>query len=247
MSDRLFQTRNIGGGMPTTRWSLVEAAGGDATRRREALECFAKDYWPAVYSFIRTRGHSPPEAEDLTQGFLVSLIERDSLGSVSREGVRFRSWLLGALKHFLTNDWRDRNRLKRGGGVPHLSIDRDLGESWLNASSVDQDSPDEVYERRWAWGVLERALAELTAAYRRDGREEVVGILGPLVLGIEAGKTYAEAAAELGISHANARVQAFRLRKHLRSLIREEVARTVGSAEEVEEELEHFLTLFGSP
>ena len=230
--------------MPTTRWSLVQAAGGDATGRREALEHFARDYWPAVYSFVRTRGYSPPEAEDHTQGFLLSLIERDSLATVTRGELRFRSWLLGALKNFLKNDWRDRNRLKRGGGAGHLSIDRDLGEAWLESASVDQASPDAVFERRWAWGILERALGQLTAAYERDGRSELVRILGPLVLGTEAGKTYAQAAGELGITHANARVQAFRLRKHLRTLVREEVARTVGSAEEVEDELAHFFTLF---
>lgn len=243
----LLQTRNVGGGMPTTRWSLVEAAGGDATVRREALEQFARDYWPAVYSYIRTRGYSPPEAEDLTQGFLVSLIERDSLADPTRGETRFRSWLLGALKNFLKNDWRDRSRQKRGGGAVHLSIDRDLGEGWLESSAVDGSSPDAVFERRWALGVLERALTQLTAAYQRDGREEVVQVLGPLVLGTEAHKTYREAAGELGISHANARVQAFRLRKHLRTLVREEVARTVASAEDVEEELAHFFTLFGTP
>ena len=230
--------------MPTTRWSLVQAAGSDATQRRDALEHFAQGYWPAVYAFIRSRGYSPPEAEDLTQDFLVSLIERDSLATVTKGEVRFRSWLLGALKNFLKAEWRDKNRLKRGGGAVHLSIDRDLGEAWLESSAVDQDSPDAVFERRWAWGILERALGQLTTAYERDGRGEIVRVLAPLMMGAVQ-KTYAEAAGELGISHSNARVLAFRLRKHLRTLVREEVAQTVGSAEEIKDELAHFFVVFG--
>ena len=129
---QILETRNLGQGMPTTRWSLIDAAGGDATRRQQALEHFARDYWPAVYAYVRCRGHSPPEAEDLTQAFLISLIERDSLATVTEGDVRFRSWLLSALKHFLINDWRDKTRLKRGGGAPHLSIDGDLGEIRVN-------------------------------------------------------------------------------------------------------------------
>lgn len=244
MIRQILETRNLGQGMPTTRWSLIDAAGGDATQRQQALEHFARDYWPAVYAYIRCRGHEPPEAEDLTQSFLISLIERDSLANVTEGETRFRSWLLGALKHFLINDWRDKTRLKRGGGATHLSIDRDLGEAWLESSAVDQASPDAVFEQRWAWGILERALTQLTAAYRRDGRENVVQILGPIVLGTENDKSYAKAADELGVTHANARVLAFRLRKHLRTLIREEVVRTVHSAEDVEDELAYFFKVF---
>jgi RNA polymerase sigma-70 factor (ECF subfamily) len=94
MSHPVFSTRNRGGGMPTTRWTLVRAAGAEATVRRAALEEFARDYWPAVYAFIRRRGHAPADAEDLTQGFLVDLIGRESLAGVTENGVRFRSWLL---------------------------------------------------------------------------------------------------------------------------------------------------------
>jgi RNA polymerase sigma factor (sigma-70 family) len=244
VTNQVLETRNTVKGMPTTRWSLIDAAGGDASNRQEALEYFARDYWPAVYAFIRCRGHSPHDAEDLTQSFLVLLIQRDSLATVTKSEIRFRSWLLSALKHFLINDWRDKGRLKRGGGVPHLSIDRDLGESWLESSAIDLSSPEAVFERRWAWGILERALGHLTEAYRRDGREKVVQILLPLVLGADTEKPYKEAAVELEVTHANARILAFRLRKHLRTLVREEIARTVGTCEDVEDELTHFFKVF---
>ncbi|MGK0185431.1 MAG: RNA polymerase sigma factor (sigma-70 family) [Verrucomicrobiales bacterium] len=244
MSDALLQTRTIEGQIPTTRWSIIRAAGGDATQRRQALEVFAGDYWPAIYAFARRRGSSPQEAEDLTQGFLVSLIERDSLATVAETGDRFRCWLLGALKNYLKIDWRNRNRLKRGGGIEHLSIDRDLGEAWLESTAGDEESPDAAFERRWAWGILERALVQLTAMYRRNGREEIARVLAPTVMGGESETTYEEAAAELGISRGNARVLAFRLRKHLKELVRDEVAQTVGSTGEIDDELEHFFRAF---
>ena len=245
MDEGLLQTREVEGRIPTTRWSVIRAARGNAREREEALEAFAGDYWPAIYAFIRRRGNAPPDAEDLTQGFLVSLMERDALAKVTETGDRFRSWLLAALKNFLRTDWRDRNRLKRAGRFEHLSIDRDLGEAWLETMAGDGDSPEIVFERRWAWGILERALEQLTAMYRRNGREEVVRTLAPLVMGGDAGTGYDEAADRLGVTKGNARVLAFRLRKHLKELVRHEVAQTVESEDEIDEELEHFFRAFG--
>lgn len=245
MDKGMLQTRVVEGRLPTTRWSVIRAARGSAREREEALEAFAGDYWPAIYAFLRRRGQAPADAEDLTQAFLISLLERDALAKVTESGDRFRSWLLAALKNFLRTDWRDRNRLKRAGRFEHLSIDRDLGEEWLETASGEDDSPEVVFERRWAWGILERALEQLSALYRRNGREDVVQVLAPLVMGGEAGTDYEEAARLLGTSKGNARVLAFRLRKHLKELVRHEVAQTVESEEEIDQELEHFFRAFG--
>ena len=244
MSQQALQTRNADGDPPTTRWTIVQALGGDPAGRRAALEHFARSYWPAIYSFVRLKGHSPPDAEDLTQAFLLSLIERESFEGLSEAKGRFRSWLLAALSNFLRKDWRDRRRLKRGGGVPQLSIDRDLGEAWLESSASDEASPDLVFDRRWAAGILERSLSQLAASYEREGRTEVAKAIAPIIAGIDARKTYAEAAAELGMNEGTARAAGFRMRKRLRALIHEEIAATLESPDQVEEELEHLFALF---
>lgn len=246
MQDHLIDTREVQGEIPTTRWSIVRAMGGEATLRQEALEVFARDYWPAVYAFARKKGHPPEEAEDLTQSFLSDLIERESFTELSAEKGRFRSWLLACLHNFLRMDWRDRKRLKRGGGTVPVSIDRELGEDWLELAGIDDLSPDVVFDRRWAAGILERALGELSHSYEREGKLELARVLAPMIAGAEARQSYAEAAQELEISEANARVAAFRMRKRLRSLVREEVAATVSSPEEVDEELRELFALFGA-
>jgi RNA polymerase sigma factor (sigma-70 family) len=245
MSFQAHETRHVGGGMPTTRWSIVQALGGGAKRRQEALEVFAENYWPAVYGFIRMKGHSPQEAEDLTQSFLAGLIEREVFEDLSEQKGRFRSWLLASLTNFLRNDSRDRRRLKRGGDVDHLSIDRDLGEAWLEASSSDDASPDVVFDRNWASGILERALAQLTDDYQRQGRLEVVQILAPMIAGLSQRIGYAEAGEKLGMSEQTARAAAFRMRKRLRKFVRDEVAVTVGGSADVDAEIDQLFAIFG--
>ena len=230
--------------MPTTRWSILQAVLGDGTQRQEALGLFARDYWPAIYAFARKKGHRPADAEDITQSFLLDLIERDSFTGLAEGQGRFRSWLLACLHNFLRNDWRNQKRLKRGGGLTPVSIDRELGEAWLESFASDEASPDLIFDRRWAAGILERALNELAASYQRDGKSDLARVLAPTIAGLDDRPGYAEAARELCISEANARVAAFRMRKRLRNLIREEVATTVGSAAEIDEELDHLFAVF---
>jgi RNA polymerase sigma-70 factor (ECF subfamily) len=246
MPPQALDTRHADGGMPTTRWSIVQALGAEPERRREALEVFAENYWPAVYGYIRMKGHRPPEAEDLTQAFLAGMIEREVFEGLAEEKGRFRSWLLASLTNFLRNDFRDRNRLKRGGGVDHLSIDRDLGEAWLEASASDEASPDVVFDRNWASGILERAMAQLVKDYERQGRLEVVRVLAPMIAGLSQRIGYAEAGETLGMSEQTARAAAFRMRKRLRKFVRDEVAATVGTAADVDAEIDQLFAIFGS-
>ena len=244
MPPQALETKNAGGGPPTTRWTIVQALAGNSAERRSALEHFARGYWPAIYSVVRLKGHSPQEAEDLTQSFLLALVERESFEGLDEAKGRFRSWLLASLTNFLRKDWRDKRRLKRGGGAPVLSIDRDLGEAWLEGSASDEASPDLVFARRWAAGILERALHQLAVSYEREGRTEVAKVIAPIIAGIDDRKTYAEAGEELGIAEGTARAAAFRMRKRLRTLLREEIAATVESPDQVEAELEHLFALF---
>lgn len=246
MSGRLIETKTLRGELPTTRWSIVRAMGGGPTERRQALEVFARDYWQAVYAFARKKGHGPQEAEDLTQRFLSELIERDPFTSLAREKGRFRSWLLASLHNFLRSDWRDKQRIKRGGGVLHVSIDRDLGESWLEMAGAEELSPDVAFDRRWAAGILQRSMEALTRMYEREGKLELARALAPLIAGTHERRGYTEVAAQLGIDESHARVAAFRMRKRLRHLVREEVAATVASPGEVDEELRELFALFGA-
>ena len=241
-----LHTKHANAEMPTTRWSIVRSLGRDATERKSALETFARDYWPAIYAFARKKGHPPPDAEDLTQSFLLSLLERESFDGLDSGRGRFRSWLLAALHNFLRADWRAKKRHKRGGGVVPVSIDRDLGEAWLENAAGDEASPDVIFERRWAAGILQRSLDELAIFYEREGKGELARVLTPIVAGGVDGMGYKEAGAKLGLSEANARVAAFRLRKRLRILLRAEVAATVESSAEVDDELDYLFAVFGS-
>ena len=236
----------LDGKIPTTRWSIVQAVASEGPERQTALERFARDYWPAIYAFARKKGHRPPDAEDLTQRFLVELIAGDSFSGLSEERGRFRSWLLACLHNFLRKDWRDRNCAKRGGGKLPVSIDRDLGEAWLEHSASDDASPDLVFDRRWAAGILERAIGNLARSYQRDGKSDVFRVLASTITGAGDSQSYAEMGVELGINESNARVAAFRMRKRLRRLIREEVAMTVGSTADIDEEIDQLFAVFGS-
>lgn len=234
----------VRGEVPTTRWSLVRAMGADATVRQEALEDFAREYWPAVYAFVRKKGHDPADSEDLTQSFLSWLIERETFEGLSPDRGRFRSWLLACLHNFLRRDWRDQSRKKRAGGKVHVSLDHELGEGWLERAGVDEVTPEVAFDRRWAAGILQRALNDLAKFYEKEGKLQWAQVLAPMIAGADERQTYADAAEQLGISESNARVAAFRMRKRLRTLVREEVALTVGSPEEVDAELRELFALF---
>ena len=245
MPPQALETRHAGGEMPTTRWSIVQALSAEPERRRTALEVFAENYWPAVYGFIRMKGRSPQEAEDLTQAFLAGLIDRDVFDGLTEQKGRFRSWLLASLTNFVRNEARDRNRQKRGGDLEHLSIDRDLGEGWLEASASDDASPDVVFDRQWATGILERAMAQLVEDYERQGRLKVVQVLAPMIAGVSQRIGYAEAGEKLGMSEQTARAAAFRMRKRLRRFVRDEVAATVGGVADVDAEIDQLFAIYG--
>jgi RNA polymerase sigma-70 factor (ECF subfamily) len=243
----MLATRNFADAVPATRWSLVQALSGEATGRRRALEVFARDYWPAVYAFARKKGHSPHDAEDITQSFLSGLLASTTFESLSPDKGRFRSWLLACLHNYLCADWRERNRQKRGGKAVHVSIDRDLGEAWLESANAHSLTPEDLFDRRWASLILARAFEELARIYGRDGKEDLARVLLPLITGGEARPDYAAAAEQLGLSEGSARMAAFRMRKRLRGLVREQIAATVGSQADVEDELRQLFAVFSTP
>lgn len=229
----------------TTHWSMVLAAGGSSSpAAHAALERLCGGYWFPLYGYVRAKGFSPHDAEDLTQEFFTRFLASDALRTVSEQRGRFRAFLLASLNHFLANEWERLRAQKRGGGKPLLSLDAASAEERLQLEPVTNLSPDRLYDRRWAQTlldtVLERLGAEMTAAGRAAQFAALRGFLS------DAGGTlsYAEAAAQVDLSEPAARQAVHRLRVRYRELLHLEAAHTVSSPHETEDELRQLFTAF---
>jgi DNA-directed RNA polymerase specialized sigma24 family protein len=220
----------------TTRWSLVVAAGGGESA--DALEELCGIYWFPIYAVIRRSGKSSEDAKDLAQAFFAMMLERGTLGLADDARGRFRSFLQATLKRFLIGEWRREQAAKRGGGRELLALDGELAERLYTHEDENARSPEELFDRRWALAMLEAAMGRLAEDYKATGRAEEFERLMP-TLTAERGETdYAALAAQCGSTEGALRVAAHRLRKRFRTLVREEVARTVVDASEVDEEME---------
>jgi RNA polymerase sigma-70 factor (ECF subfamily) len=229
-----------------THWSVVLAAGNtiDTTQARLALGQLCAAYWYPLYTFVRRAGHSPHDAQDLTQEFFARLLEKNWLGGVDRSRGRFRSWLLTSMKHFLANEWDKSQAQKRGGGEVLLSLDSVDAESRYELEPVDHTTADLLYDRRWALAMLDTVLARLRDEFTAAGKVELFDALKPMLTG---GKSpYAEIGAQLGISEGAVKVAVHRLRDRYRDLIRAEIASTVATPAEIDDELHHLLAALGS-
>jgi RNA polymerase sigma-70 factor (ECF subfamily) len=230
----------------TTHWSVVLAAGRKSSpRAQEALAALCQTYWYPLYACVRRQGHPPHAAQDLTQEFFARLLEKNFLGDVRRARGRFRSFLLAALKHFLANEWDRERALKRGGGREFISLEAEA-EARYALEPVDLDSPDRLYERRWALTLLERVLAALKREWTIAGRAAHFDALKDTLAGGRGSVPYAQLAERLGMSEEAVKVAAHRLRKRYRELLRSEIAQTVARPEEVEDEIRHLFTVLSS-
>lgn len=227
----------------TTHWSVVLAAKDRSEPgAAEALERLCCTYWYPLYAHVRRQGHAPPDAEDLTQGFFARLLEKEWLRSADSERGRFRSFLLASLRHFLSNE-RDRERAqKRGGGRPILSLDGPGAEERLRSEPAGGCSPQAEFDRRWALTVLGSVLDRLEDEHERKGKAELFRHLRGLLAGGAAEGMHEAVARELGMAEGAVRVAAHRLRRRYRELLRREIAQTVASPEEVEDELQHLFS-----
>jgi len=230
----------------TTHWSVVLSAGHDSESvARQALESLCLAYWFPLYAYVRRQGHSPEDAQDLTQAFFERFLERGYFSHANRERGRFRTFLLSSLKHFLTEEWRRVNRQKRGGGREFVPFAPDDAENRYSAEPRNELAPDLLYDRRWAEAMLERVLARLRKDYDSTGRTEIYSQLQQFLWGRQAEISYADMAAKLGINEGAVKVAVHRLRGRFRDLLREEVANTVETPDQIEEELRHLLGAFG--
>jgi RNA polymerase sigma factor (sigma-70 family) len=235
-----------GGHFATTRWSLVLAAGGETSAEsRRALETLCGLYWYPLYAYVRRRGHDAEDAQDLTQGFFARLIEKHAVRAADRRRGKFRSYLLASLKHFLANEW-DRLRAQKRGGGKVVSIDAQSAEGRYGLEPADGLTPEKLFERRWALTLLDLVLAELRERYKSDGREHIFERLKGFLGGPVPGSPYAEAGAELGMTPEAVKVAVHRLRRRYRDLLRGQIAQTVASPEEIDEEIHHLFAALDS-
>ena len=234
-----------GAEFPSTHWSVVLAAGQrNAAECEQALAKLCEAYWYPLYAFLRQHGHAPAQAEDLTQEFFARLIQKEFLNGLIQEGGRFRSFLLTALKRFLANEWRREHAQKRGGGSPLVSIDA-TAELRYQGEWVETAAPDILFERRWAFVVLDRVLARLRAEYDGAGKAELFAALQGCLPGADGGLSYAEAGAVLHLGEGAVRMAALRLRRRYGELLRQEVVATVATPAEIDEEIRHLIKVIG--
>ena len=230
-----------------THWSLVLAAARNPedTLAREALARLCELYWPPLYRFVRRGGCARPDAEDLTQAFFEQLIARHSLAAATPSRGAFRTFLLSALKHFLTNEYHKAHAQKRAPASPLLSFDAETAEAALAHEPADAATPEAIYERECAWALVRQVLLRLRARYEARGKRDLFEALKSVLMGEEPAPAYRELAQQFGTTEEALRTEAHRMRKALKQMLREELSRLVDHPDEVAEEMRHLLKVLG--
>jgi len=231
----------------TTRWTVVVTAGRRKTAQSEAaLEELCRAYWFPLYAYVRRRGHSKEDAEDLTQAFFASFLSKNYLDGLNAERGRFRAFLLAALKHFLANEWDKSRRQKRRGDAQHLSLDWQSADTQFQIVAAANLSPDKVFDREWAVALLAKVIERLERECAVDGRSRQFEELKIFLTAGKGALPHAAAAQALGMDEGAVRVAVHRLRKRYRELLREEIAQTLTDSMEVDEELRALFGAFAS-
>ncbi len=227
----------------TTHWTVVLAADAEEGAGRAALERLCHDYWPPLYSFVRRRGHSAHDAQDLVQGFFVHMLANRTYASADPARGKFRAFLLTSIKNFLCDKWTDARRQKRGGDLRFVLLDEEVAAveaaDLHGAATVSPLNEEHLFEQRWAASLAANAMKRLHEKYAEGSKAKVFDALKPYVVGgATVGLTgHEETAANLGIPVGTLRSYLLRMRTRYRELLREEVVRTVAREEDVEEEL----------
>ena len=221
---------------------MLAAGSSDTTHARAALEKLCQTYWYPLYVYVRRRGHSPEDAQDLTQEFFAQLLERQSLAHADPDRGRFRSFLLTAMNHFLVNEWKKAHAKKRGGGCSLLSLDWATAEKRFDLEPVDNSAPDKVFEKQWALTLLGEVLSRLECEYQSEGKADLFAALKQTLTGTRESQPYAELAPRLKMNESAVKVAVHRLRKRYRELIRDEIAGTLDGAQDVEAEMQHLFS-----
>jgi RNA polymerase sigma factor (sigma-70 family) len=228
----------------TTRWTMVLTAAGEEPKARLALEELCRLYWLPLYVYVRHRGYARQDAEDLTQAFFARFLQKDYLSGLSSERGRFRAFLLASLKHFLANEWDKAQTQKRGGQLPHLSLDWHTADSEFQVAANNPITPDQAFDRQWAIALLEQVVDALRKEALAEGKERQFEQLKSFLSADKEPASYAKAARELGCQETAVRVAVHRLRKRYRQVLREEIIQTLADPNQVEEELRSLFAAF---
>lgn len=202
------------------------------------MEELCRTYWYPIFAFARGMGLSPADAEDMVQGFFEKMLSEDLMSRVSPGAGKLRSYLIASLKNYAGNQHRRDRARKRGGGAVIVSIDHQDAEGRYQAELSGGETPEEAFDRRWALTLLEGVLGRLGREYERREDGATFEVLSPLLVDHERGRSYAAAAAELGVKEGAVRVALFRLRKRFRRLVRDEIAETVAGPAEIDDEID---------
>jgi RNA polymerase sigma factor (sigma-70 family) len=228
----------LAGRFRTTHWTVVLNAGHtDERQRSNALEELCRTYWYPVYAFVRREGFAAADAQDLTQGFFAHLLERQTFETADPERGRFRSFLLGALKRFLGYERRKQLTLKRGGQAMVVPIDEEESEERYQVDLVYQATPEKLYQRSWADALLASTLELLRRDYERAGKMTLFEKLQPHLSGADREASYQQLGDMLGLSVPAVTTSMYRMRKRYGELLREQIAQTVSSPNEVDDEI----------
>ena len=231
----------------TTHWSIVEGAGQDnPALAAVALERLCRIYWFPIYAFIRRRGSSQHDAEDSTQGFFAHLLEKESIKKVDRQKGKFRSFMLAALTNFLNNEWDKQRALKRGGKIQIVSLDETRAEDLYIHEPAESLTPEQLFERHWAFAVVERVFDRLKQEYAMADK---VNLFEQLQHGLTREMTQeicAEWATSLSVTEGALKIALHRLRRRYGELLRDEIAHTVATPEELHDEIRHLCAVMAS-
>ena len=235
------EDRTVAGVFPGTRWSIVQWAGASQPNAEtsRALEDICKGYWLPIYAFIRHTGFRPTDAEELTQEFLMRLVEGEYLAKAEREREKLRSLLLACVKHFLSSQSLTSTPLNRGGGQVPISIDPAVAEYRYAVDPVDDLTPDAVFERRWAMSLMNQVMEGLGQQMELEGKRPLFDALLPFTHLEAAPTSIAEVAGSLGMNEAAVKMAISRLRHRLRDRLREAITETLAPGENLEAEILH--------
>ena len=223
------------------------AAGKRHTQQSDqALEQLCRAYWFPLYAYVRRHGHAKEDAEDLVQAFFTRFLEKNYLNGLSAERGRFRAFLLASLKHFLINEWKKSQRLKRGGGEKLLSLDWQTADTKFQVAAENEPSPDKAFDREWALALLAKVIDRLQQECAAEGKAKLFEQLKIFLTAGKGESAHADVADALEMEEGAVRVAVHRLRKRYRQLLRDEIANTLSDAAMVDEEMRALFGAFGN-
>lgn len=231
---------------PTTQWTAVVTAGDRSSpEARQAMAQLCRKYWYPLYVFVRRQGPRAEDAQDLTQAFFAHLLERNCIAAADPHRGRFRTFLLASLKHFMIDQWQCATAAKRGGNRTVISLDAQVAEDRYRCEPADDLTPERVYEQRWAVALLDAVMERLQQEYVAAGRAVEFDAIKRLAYDMDGSVTYADIVAQLNMTEGALKTAVYRVRIRLAQMVRSEIAQTVVSLDEVDDEIRQLFASFG--